>query len=168
MRGTDAVTPTRSGFTRSGHSSGLRMQASGSAPRRRWRSLLPRSRQSAIEGHRRSRGCIGRSPLRLWPEDCRHWTSATLRCHSTRGRARNLGQLRPFDRGRTRRHDNLVVGMTLGDNLVHPVLIVGTVSRDGREGIGDLVDTYKSLSGRVSASSFLAVTANCSKLAGFT
>jgi len=30
--------------------------------------------------------------------------------------------------------------MTLSDSLVHPVLIVGTVSREGGEGIGKLVE----------------------------
>ena len=52
-------------------------------------------------------------------------------------RSRRGGRAR--DRGRTRRHDNPGAGMTLGDSLVHPVLIVGTVSLDGRERIGDLV-----------------------------
>src|SRR5208283_3957094 len=46
-----------------------------------------------------------------------------LRRSGLGGRARN--------RGRTRRHDDGGIRMALSDSLVHPVLIVGTVSREG-------------------------------------
>src|SRR5271165_1056859 len=68
----NAVTATFSGFMRSGRSSDVRIRASGSRRQQRWRLLWPRSHQYAIEGHRRSRVCIDRSPPRPWPEDCSH------------------------------------------------------------------------------------------------
>ena len=54
-------------------------------------------------------------------------------CRSGRG-----GRAR--DRGCSRRHDDGGIRMTLGDSLVNSVLIVGAVSREGRDGIGDLVE----------------------------
>ena len=61
----NAVTPTSPGFMRSGHSSGVRIPASGSRRQQRWRLPWPRSRPYAIEGYRRSRVCIGRLLLGL-------------------------------------------------------------------------------------------------------
>ena len=54
-------------------------------------------------------------------------------CRSSRGgRTRN--------RGYSRRHDDGSIQMTLGDSLVNSVLIVRAVSREGRQGIGELVE----------------------------
>ena len=71
------VSPPRSEFIRSGHSSGVRVQASGSRQQQRWRLPWPRSDQYAIAGHRRSRVCIDRLLPRPWPEDCSHSTFAS-------------------------------------------------------------------------------------------
>ena len=73
----NAVMPTSPGFMRSGHSSGVRTQASGSRRQQRWRLRWPRSRQYATEGHRRSRVCIDRSTPRPWLEGCSHWIFAS-------------------------------------------------------------------------------------------
>jgi hypothetical protein len=54
-------------------------------------------------------------------------------CRSARdGRTRN--------RGGSRRYDDRGIRMTLGDSLVNSVLIVRAVSREGRQGIGELVE----------------------------
>jgi hypothetical protein len=68
----NAVTPTSPGFMRSGHSSGVRIPASGSRRQQRWRLPRPRSYQFAIEGHRQPRVCIDQWRPRPWPEDCSH------------------------------------------------------------------------------------------------
>src|SRR5208283_1892993 len=55
-----------------------------------------------------------------------------LRRSDLGGRARN--------RSRTRWHNDRGIRMTLGHCLVHPVLIVGTVSRERGDGIIQLVE----------------------------
>src|SRR6201996_4027044 len=48
----NAVTPTSPGFMQSGHSSDVRVLASGSGRQQRWRLRWPRSRQYAIVAYR--------------------------------------------------------------------------------------------------------------------
>jgi hypothetical protein len=63
-------------------------------------------------------------------------------CRSGRGgRTRNCGC--------SRRHDDSGIRMTLGDSLVNSVLIVRAVSREGRQGIGELVQQRVSSRGIV-------------------
>jgi hypothetical protein len=66
-------------FKRYGHSSGVRTPASGSRQRQQWQPRSPRSGRCAIEAHRRSRACIGRSTPRPWPAD---WPCRNLRAKS--------------------------------------------------------------------------------------
>src|SRR5271163_1610393 len=54
-------------------------------------------------------------------------------CRSVLGR-------RTRNRGCSRRHDDGGIRMTLGDSLVNSVLIVRAVSREGRQGIDELVE----------------------------
>jgi hypothetical protein len=56
-----AIPQLRMLFKRYGHSSGVRTPTSGSAQRQRWQPRSLRSGRCAIEAHRRSRACIGRS-----------------------------------------------------------------------------------------------------------
>ena len=47
---------------------------------------------------------------------------------------------RAQSRGRTRRNDDSRIRMAICDCLTHSVLIVGSISRERRDGVGDLVE----------------------------
>ena len=142
----NAVTPTSSGFMRSGHSSASEFKnpvQSGNSDGD-FRSLgLVSTRSKGIADHAfvSTDCCLDLGPkivaTRLLPAhpavlDDLLDVSVPL-CRSGRsGRARDCGC--------ARRHDDGGIRMTLGDRLVNAVLIVGTVSRERRDGIGDLVE----------------------------
>ena len=143
---TDAVTPTPSGVKRYGHSSGVRrkhpVQGSGSdGDFGRFGLIGPRSQGIADHALVSADRCLDLGPqivaARFLPghpavRDDLLDVSVTLCRGGPGGRTRH--------RGCSRRHVDSGIRITLGDRLADLVLIVGAVSGEGRNGIGELVE----------------------------